>query len=517
MISGITAEDKVYDGTANAEAVTGNAVFTGKIGSDELTVSADGTFADKHIGTKDVAFSNLVLGGKDAVNYKIASWNKTTATITPKALSITVVDQADVVYGTAVTPEYTYDGLCSGDSFTGALAIDGTRSTGGSLTAGTHNILQNTLWIDDGNGGNNYTVTFTGDSFKVTPKEVTVSGITAENKVYDGTTDVTLVFDNAGFDGLVSGDLLGVTADGEFVSPDAAADITVTLENMILTGADKDNYTIKDGSQTETAATIDALTVKAVWVLKDSYVASSEDQSKDVKAYYLDINGEKVKLNITITKGGVKVPFKEAGTYLARGIMQDTNYVLDVKTETKTLVMDEAPMSVNADTPIDPSNPHYSSRYHAMLNSAIGQYQDAVLMQNWNSNYDFYLMATTSPVDRLMEMMYSMPVKVNGVHGGSGHHGGGMSSGLSGMSAEFDDNHGLRAALGDRVGGISELTLDDEYHFNFFRQMEQEEDAQMQMDSADVDFSMNDMLELIVKSDKFKDDVDEAIEAMMTV
>ncbi|MFX7898803.1 YDG domain-containing protein, partial [Acinetobacter baumannii] len=49
-ITGITAANKVYDGTANATLNTGSAGFTGKLGSDVLTVATStGSFSDKNV------------------------------------------------------------------------------------------------------------------------------------------------------------------------------------------------------------------------------------------------------------------------------------------------------------------------------------------------------------------------------------------------------------------------------------------------------------------------------------
>lgn len=48
VISGITANAKVYDRTVNAELDYSKVVFTGRVKGDTLTVSAEGTFADSN-------------------------------------------------------------------------------------------------------------------------------------------------------------------------------------------------------------------------------------------------------------------------------------------------------------------------------------------------------------------------------------------------------------------------------------------------------------------------------------
>jgi hypothetical protein len=73
-ITGITAADKVYDGTTDATLNTSGAGFTNMIAGDRLTVaSGNGVFADASLGTgKSVAITGLSLGGGDAENYDLA-------------------------------------------------------------------------------------------------------------------------------------------------------------------------------------------------------------------------------------------------------------------------------------------------------------------------------------------------------------------------------------------------------------------------------------------------------------
>ncbi|WP_202978790.1 YDG domain-containing protein, partial [Acinetobacter baumannii] len=85
-VTGITAANKVYDRTANATLKTGGAGFTGKLGSDVLTVATStGSFSDKNVANgKTVSISGITLGGTDAGNYNLqSSTASTTANITP--------------------------------------------------------------------------------------------------------------------------------------------------------------------------------------------------------------------------------------------------------------------------------------------------------------------------------------------------------------------------------------------------------------------------------------------------
>src|SRR5690606_19983753 len=88
-VTGIAAEDKVYDGTTSATLDVSGATFAGMVAGDTLEVaSATGAFATKDAGeNKEVTISGIVLGGVDAGNYELASsTSSTTATIAPRVV-----------------------------------------------------------------------------------------------------------------------------------------------------------------------------------------------------------------------------------------------------------------------------------------------------------------------------------------------------------------------------------------------------------------------------------------------
>ena len=136
--------------------------------------------------------------------------------------------------------------------------------------------------IKAGAPSKNITATYESDTHKdsatvhpsVTQKEVTVSGITAANKEYDGNTDATVNASGATITGIVSGDSLTITATGTFADADVGENKTVTLTLGTLGGADSANYTLATaGNQTETKANITAkdVSISAVTVSDKDY------------------------------------------------------------------------------------------------------------------------------------------------------------------------------------------------------------------------------------------------------
>ncbi len=333
-ISGITANDRAYNGGTNATLNYTNVTYGGKVGNDALSVSATGTFENKNVGTnKPVYIRSLTLSGSKAGNYQLAASGQqstTTATITAKQLTITS-EAKSKTYGDADPAlTYTQSGLVNGDNITGNLArnagedvgtyaitqntltagnnysitynsanltigaktltvtadaknktygeadpaltytsvgligsdaITGTLSRAIGEDIGTYAITQNTL-----TAGNNYSITYNGANLTIVAKAVTVSGIGANNKIYDGTTNATLNYDNIVLEGKVGSDALSLTASGTFDSKNVGTGKTVSLSSLSLTGTKASNYVLAgSGQQSSTTADITAKTAELGW------------------------------------------------------------------------------------------------------------------------------------------------------------------------------------------------------------------------------------------------------------
>ena len=189
-VSGITAQDKEYDGDITAELDCSKAAVTGKVDGDDLTVaSATGAFVDKNAGPeKTVTVSGITLGGNDAGNYQLTSDSASTvAAITAKTLRH--ID----VSGVTVTKQYdgtTAAGTASGNvTFTGNVASD---DIGITATAG--------LYADE-NAGSGKTValslTLTGrDASNYTLEQSAATIETAVITACDTFTDATATEQN---------------------------------------------------------------------------------------------------------------------------------------------------------------------------------------------------------------------------------------------------------------------------------------------------------------------------------
>lgn len=103
--------------------------------------------------------------------------------------------------------------------------------------------------------GKQDTSNLTGD---ITLREITVTGITAENKTYDGgTASAAIDCTKAEINGKIAGDNVSVaSAVGAFASKDVVAGNSVLLSSVTLSGADKDNYVLSAESALSVPAQI---------------------------------------------------------------------------------------------------------------------------------------------------------------------------------------------------------------------------------------------------------------------
>lgn len=82
MVSGISASDRVYDGSTAASVSTAGATLAGLVAGDQLNLSASGQFADKNVGIGRIVTLTSSYSGADAGNDRIVGQGSTTATIT---------------------------------------------------------------------------------------------------------------------------------------------------------------------------------------------------------------------------------------------------------------------------------------------------------------------------------------------------------------------------------------------------------------------------------------------------
>ena len=92
------------------------------------------------------------------------------------------------------------------------------------------------------------------------------TGITANKKVYDGTTTATISLTNVVLTGVVSGDIVSLSTNGyvaTFANPNVGTNIPVSVSGLTLSGAGASNYTLIQPTGLTANITAKALTISA--------------------------------------------------------------------------------------------------------------------------------------------------------------------------------------------------------------------------------------------------------------
>ncbi len=258
-VSGVTANNKVYDGTVAATLNTGSAGLVGVFGGDAITListGVTGTFSNKNVGTGIVvSISGFSIGGSDAANYTLTQ-PTATANITGIVLTVTGVTANNKVYNgskaaTLNTGSAAIVGVLGGNIVT--LITTGATGTFVNKNAGTGKVVSTSGFSLGGNDAANYTLTQPTATADITMASLIVSGVTANNKVYDDATVATLNTGSASLSGVISGDVVSLVstgATGTFVNKNVGTGKSVSISGLTLGGADGANYTLTQPSAT---------------------------------------------------------------------------------------------------------------------------------------------------------------------------------------------------------------------------------------------------------------------------
>ncbi|MBX3656424.1 MAG: hypothetical protein KF686_19790 [Ramlibacter sp.] len=245
-VTGVTASDKVYDATTGV-ALGGTASVTG-FGTDIVSVigSGTGTFLDKNVGvSKPVTVSGFGLTGTDAGNYVVVQPTGVTASISQANLAVTGVTGNNRVYDG--TTAVTLGGTASVTGF-GADIVSVTGSGTGTLldknVGASKPVTVSGFGLTGTDAGNYVVVQPTGVTASISQANLAVTGVTASNRVYDGTTSAAL-----GGSATVTAfgaDVVSVsgTGAGSFADRNAGTSKPVSATGYSLTGPDAGNYVV---------------------------------------------------------------------------------------------------------------------------------------------------------------------------------------------------------------------------------------------------------------------------------
>ena len=245
----VTADNKSI--TFGDEAPTYTFTAKGYVGDDNDSVVNANFACDYTQGDNAGTYTITVTAA--AANYDITC-NPGTLTVAKKTLTANELTASETnptakeYDGTAALPGVTYQVTINGNAYTvdGTAEFDNKNVGTGKIVTFTPNAFNSTNYEFE----TDLTMTFKAD---ITAKALTVTGLTAIDRVYDGTTNVTLT--GGELANVISGD--DVSADmpksGTVSDPDASeTPKTVTFDAITLAGADKENYTLTQPNVTVT-------------------------------------------------------------------------------------------------------------------------------------------------------------------------------------------------------------------------------------------------------------------------
>ena len=260
------AENKVYDGTVNA--VVSGAVLDGYVSGDDVILANHtvGTFMQSSVGENIQVVTLMTLEGDDKDNYTLKQPSYLTANITAAELTLSgsfVVNNKEydgTAIATMLENNLQFNGLASGD----IVSLDSIILAFETSNAGTGLEVYITGGKITGSDASKYSFSLNGAPVtiaNINKKELAVTNAAAKNKVYDGTTDATIV--DATLSGVVADDevLLENAESGTFKQDIVGTEIEVTTA-MTISGADASNYKLIQPIGISADITTRELTVK---------------------------------------------------------------------------------------------------------------------------------------------------------------------------------------------------------------------------------------------------------------
>jgi hypothetical protein len=291
-VSGLSANNKVYDGTT-AAGLSGTAVPVGLLGGDAVTLSGApvGTFLDKTVGTgKPVGVIGLSLSGAAASNYILTN-PSLQANITAAILSVTATATDKVYDGTTAASAHLFDNRVAGDNlnttYTTASFVD--------KNVGNGKIVNVTGILITGTDAANYVANSTAAATaSITPAILTGSAGN-QSRLY-GSANPSFTVNYSGFvGGENSGLLTGV------LSFSTTADINSQVGSYSITpsGQSAPNYTVQylPGTLTITPAPLMVTAVNAT----RPYGTSNPQFTATITGFVNGQNGSVLSGTLTLT------------------------------------------------------------------------------------------------------------------------------------------------------------------------------------------------------------------------
>lgn len=254
-LTNVVVIDKTYNGNTVGQVVAG-ARLVGVLPGEVVTVALTPitvTFGDPNVGTnKPVTITGYAITGADAGKYILLQPTGITGNITLASTYVTAGVLLARTYGSAVT----ITGFAPSRVGTIAFLVDNVAVSQCATVANDGIHAATCSWMPTSAGNHNFGVSFTPSStnyavstdvltIPISKLALTITGITAVSKPYDGTTTAT-VSGTAALAGVVTGDMvtLGGTPTFNFSDYSLGVNKSVIATGYTIGGTSVGNYSI---------------------------------------------------------------------------------------------------------------------------------------------------------------------------------------------------------------------------------------------------------------------------------
>jgi hypothetical protein len=267
-VSGITADNKVYDQNTTATVQTASANLSGIVAGDNLSInSVTGVFDNKNVGTGKTVTLTSTYTGSDINNYSITDQATATANITAKALTATGFTAANKVYDNNTNATVSSSAATSSDIISGDNVTVSANSAGTFADKNVNNginVSVSGVTLGGADAGN-YSLTSTNaaTTADITKRSLSLF-VSAASREYDGTNAITLLGTGAAtLQGVLGTDVVDLNLGSVtgFVDKNVGTNKAVAYSGFSISGAQSGNYQLSATADSTAEITARALTV----------------------------------------------------------------------------------------------------------------------------------------------------------------------------------------------------------------------------------------------------------------
>jgi hypothetical protein len=279
-------DSRIYNGTT---ASSGVAQSSGLVAGDTVTGLTQ-SFDSRNAGARTLTVNGgyAVNDGNGGNNYTVAT-STATGNIARAALTLSAVNDSRTYNGTTASSGAAQSsGLVAGDTVTGLTQSFDSRNAGSRTLAIAAGYL-----VNDGNGGNNYTVTANTATGNIARAALTLDAVT-DSRIYNGTTASSGAVQSSG---LVAGDTVTSLAQS-FDSP-LVGNRTLGVNGgyVVNDGNGGNNYTVT--TNTATGSILQAVTEPVGAAISDAQAQATDEhkRTQPTEAPLLKVKGTGIRLH----------------------------------------------------------------------------------------------------------------------------------------------------------------------------------------------------------------------------